>query len=58
MIRDIALGQYIPGDSLVHRMDPGVRQKGREWTRFRAASTALDLVRRLLTGAPVEYERI
>ncbi|HIU32652.1 MAG TPA: competence/damage-inducible protein A [Candidatus Caccousia avistercoris] len=44
--------------TLVHRMDPGVRQKGREWTRFRAASTALDLVRRLLTGAPVEYERI
>ena len=25
MIRDIALGQYIPGDSLVHRMDPRVK---------------------------------
>ena len=25
MIRDIALGQYIPGDSLVHRLDPRVK---------------------------------
>ena len=25
MIRDIALGQYIPGDSPVHRMDPRVK---------------------------------
>ena len=25
MIRDIALGQYIPGDSVVHRMDPRVK---------------------------------
>ena len=25
MIRDIALGQYIPGDSVIHRMDPRVK---------------------------------
>ena len=25
MIRDIALGQYIPGKSFIHRMDPRVK---------------------------------
>lgn len=25
MIRDITLGQYYPGDSLIHRLDPRIK---------------------------------
>lgn len=45
-----------PDDTFVHVMRPKGRYMGREWTRERAASHAFDLLRRHLSGLPMDYE--
>lgn len=43
------------GECLVHEMRPWGKYLGRQWVRERAASMALDMVRRYLFGLPIAH---
>lgn len=49
----VHIGLATSQGTIIHTMRPRGRYLGREWTRNRAAGTALDLLRRLLEGKPV-----